>query len=138
MIFEEFKKTYNQLNKDNLYLLDNIYSHEATFIDPFKQIQNLSNIKAYFEELYENVKAIRFEFNDANSQGNVHFIAWNMFLSHPKINSGKEFCVPGVSHLKTDEKQKISFHRDYFDAGNMLYEKLPVIGSVISWIKRKL
>ena len=138
MIFEEFKETYNQLNKDNLFLLDKIYSVEATFIDPFKQIYLLSNIKAYFEALYENVDNIRFDFIDSNTQSGSHFITWNMFLTHPKINAGKEFCVPGVSHLKVDAQQKINYHRDYFDAGIMLYEKLPILGKIVTWIKHKL
>jgi hypothetical protein len=29
----------------------------------------------------------------------------------------------------------VCYHRDYFDAGEMLYENLPVVGRVIRWIK---
>ena len=28
--------------------------------------------------------------------------------------------------------------RDYFDAGNLLYEHLPVLGAAIRWLKRRL
>ncbi len=138
MIIDEFKMTYMHLSKDNLYLLDKIYSLEATFIDPFNQIKMLSNIKVYFAALYENVEKISFEFVDSNTLDGSHYITWNMHLTHPKINAGKEYCVPGISHLKTDAQQKITYHRDYFDAGIMLYEKLPVLGNIIRWIKRKL
>ncbi|HGP4674712.1 TPA: nuclear transport factor 2 family protein, partial [Vibrio cholerae O1] len=33
---------------------------------------------------------------------------------------------------------KVTYHRDYFDMGEMLYEQLPVLGQVIRAIKRRL
>ncbi|QHF41154.1 transcriptional regulator [Pseudomonas sp. S34] len=29
-------------------------------------------------------------------------------------------------------------HRDYFDAGALLYEHLPVLSRAIAWLKRRL
>ena len=47
---------------------------------------------------------------------------WTMFLKHPRLNGGlvvgsrfDAYSVPG---------QGLSYHRDYFDAGAMLYEQL--------------
>jgi hypothetical protein len=31
----------------------------------------------------------------------------------------------------------VSLHRDYWDAAEELYEKLPVVGSVMRWLKRR-
>ncbi len=35
-------------------------------------------------------------------------------------------------------RDKVYRHRDYFDAGAMLYEHLPVLGRVVSWLKRRV
>ncbi|HCW90926.1 MAG TPA: transcriptional regulator, partial [Marinobacter sp.] len=31
--------------------------------------------------------------------------------------------------------QRIGYHRDYFDAGQLLYENVPVLGRMIRWIR---
>jgi hypothetical protein len=31
----------------------------------------------------------------------------------------------------------IAFHRDYWDAAEELYEKLPAVGSLMRWLKRR-
>jgi hypothetical protein len=41
---------------------------------------------------------------------------------------GKELLVRGGSHLKLAEDGRIAWHRDYWDAAEELYEKLPVLG----------
>jgi len=138
MIIDEFKRTYLALNKDNLDLLDTLYCDNTTFIDPFNQVESLTNLKKYFSELYENVQSISFDFIDESSNTNDHYITWKMRLAHPKLNSGSEFIVDGATHLKSDESNKISYHRDYFDGASMIYERVPVIGKIIKLIKSRL
>lgn len=33
---------------------------------------------------------------------------------------------------------KVYRHRDYFDAGSLIYEHLPVLGRAIAWLKRRM
>jgi hypothetical protein len=42
----------------------------------------------------------------------------------------------GMSHVRYDAKGKVIFHQDYWDTG-AVYEKIPVMGAVIRWIKNK-
>jgi len=42
--------------------------------------------------------------------------------------------VPGVSVIHFGEK--VTAQRDYFDVGAMLYERLPLIGWLLRWVKR--
>ncbi|MEL7287824.1 MAG: nuclear transport factor 2 family protein, partial [Pseudomonadota bacterium] len=62
---------------------------------------------------------------------------WTMDLQHPKLQKGAPISVNGVSHLKFRDGQVI-YHRDYFDLGEMLYENLPLLGSVVRTIKQRL
>jgi hypothetical protein len=41
----------------------------------------------------------------------------------------------GGSHLVLDADGCITLHRDYWDAAEELYEKLPVVGRVMRWLK---
>jgi hypothetical protein len=43
----------------------------------------------------------------------------------------------GASHLVFDAASKVQIHRDYWDAAEELYEKLPWVGSLMRWLKRR-
>jgi hypothetical protein len=44
--------------------------------------------------------------------------------------------LEGISHLRFGEK--IDYHRDYFDLGQMVYEQIPLVGRIIKTIKKRL
>jgi hypothetical protein len=60
-----------------------------------------------------------------------------MTYRHPRLKQGEPILVQGCSHLLwTDDK--VFQHRDFFDAGALLYEHLPVMGRMIRWLKGRL
>ncbi len=77
-------------------------------------------------------------FGHCISQQNQYFIEWEMTVRHPKLNKGEAILVPGATLFKVDEQEKIIFHRDYFDAGVMLYEHIPLLGRLIKWVKGRI
>jgi hypothetical protein len=46
--------------------------------------------------------------------------------------------IHGATHLRFAPDGRIAYHRDYWDAANELYAKLPLIGPVMRWLRRKL
>ena len=138
MVLNQFKDIYQTLDKTNIDTIESIYADNILFSDPFHQVKGLPQLKKYFFELYLNVESIDFEFGESISQGDSFFIQWTMKLTHPKLNNKKPFDVPGATYLKVNSNSEIIYHRDYFDAGVMLYERLPLFGSLIRWIKRKI
>ena len=52
-----------------------------------------------------------------------------MSYRHPRLAGGGLIRVDGCSHLLWWDK--VYRHRDYFDAGNLLYEHLPLLGAAI-------
>ncbi|EGU32244.1 putative transcriptional regulator [Vibrio ichthyoenteri ATCC 700023] len=128
---------YQQLNKSNLYLLDDVYHRDVVFEDAAHRLEGWDELKRYFDALYRNVQRCQFDIQDLQQQGNAGFITWTMALEHPKLQRGNTIYVNGVSHLKFSDG-KVIYHRDYFDLGEMLYENLPLLGSVIRTIKQRL
>ncbi|MFT6733742.1 MAG: hypothetical protein ACJAS9_001932 [Polaribacter sp.] len=138
MIVEKFKSTYQNMNASNIESIEGLYAEEIQFTDPFHKIDGLGNLKQYFEELYQNVESVEFEFGNSLNENKQFFIEWEMTVCHPKLNKAKPILVPGGTLIKIDEFEKIIFHRDYFDAGAMLYEQIPLLGRVIKWVKQKI
>ncbi|GGE73145.1 transcriptional regulator [Streptosporangium jomthongense] len=133
-VLEEFRVLFNQLDKGNLGKLPTVYSGDIRFIDPLGSVEGIDALNHYFAGAYANVISCRFEFDDSVVQGRFATIPWLMHLRHKRIRGGREIQVAGISHLEI-EAGKICYHRDYFDAGQLLYENLPVIGGVIRWVK---
>lgn len=131
-----FIDNYSQLSTDNLELLENIYHKDITFIDPLHRVQGFDSLQRYFYGLYESLTSCCFTIEHIFEKNNDAAVYWSMSYQHPKLNSGKTVTIQGHSHI-TGENDKVIYHRDYFDAGIMLYEQVPVIGKIIQWIKAR-
>lgn len=131
---EDFRALFNKLDKGNLDKLADLYSEDIRFQDPLGTVNGLDELTHYFAGAYANVVDCRFEFGEAVVQGESAALPWVMHLRHKRIRKGREVQVQGISHLRIRDG-RVYYHRDYFDAGEMLYENLPIIGGVIRWIK---
>lgn len=129
---------FNKLDKSCTSELPEFYTADVLFIDPLHRMEGVRALERYFATLYENVTACRFTFHEQHSSGNQAFTTWTMHLTHPRLAGGHEIQVDGCSHLTFADDGRVARHRDYFDAGAMLYERLPLLGAVIRWVKRRL
>lgn len=134
-IIENFQSVYQRLNSKNISLVESIYDSEVTFIDPFHEVKGLETLAAYFRKLYRNLESCQFDFQNVYKNGSSAMITWNMKFTH-KSFANKLIEVPGSTELRFNEK--IFYHRDFFDAGKMVYENIPLIGSAIRYIKRQV
>ncbi|MFG0414609.1 nuclear transport factor 2 family protein [Pseudomonas sp. zjy_8] len=132
-----FAERFAALDEDSLDQLSELYSDDVRFQDPLHEVQGLGAVRRYFAELYANVDALHFEFHGfdqvADGEG---YLRWTMRYRHPRLRGGEEIAVAGCSHLLW--RERVYRHRDYFDAGALLYEHLPLLGGVIAWLKRRL
>ena len=132
-----FAQAFATLDKHNLHLLDSLYSKDIVFTDPLHNIQGLTALQRYFADLYSNVSQLRFDFYgfDQVAEGEG-YLRWKMSFCHPRLANGTLIRVEGCSHLMW--RDKVYHHRDYFDAGALLYENLPLMGTAIRWLKGRL
>lgn len=133
----QFARTFSELNASNLQRLGEIYSEDIRFRDPLHDVRGLSQVRSYFAELYANVSELRFDFYgfDQIAEGEG-YLRWTMSYRHPRLKKGELIRVEGCSYLLWNGK--VHQHRDYFDAGALLYENLPLMGSAIRWLKGRL
>ncbi|SUI76327.1 nuclear transport factor 2 family protein [Shewanella morhuae] len=134
-LVDNFIELYQALNKNNLHLLGQVYGDDIIFTDPMHQISGLESLTQYFAKLYENVQHIQFEIKEVQQSDSQASLFWQMQYRHPKLNRGHLISVDGMSQLKFNDK--IYFHRDYFDLGQMLYEQVPCVGGLIRLLKMR-
>ncbi len=135
---QRIEKVFNELRADNIDILDGFYAQKTLFIDPIGEHRGLKEVKAYYQGIYQGVEDIRFEFSEIISNGNHHVAVWKMILTTPNLNSGKPVILHGNSVIKFNDDGLVSYHRDYFDMGEFIYQHIPVLGSLIKYIKNRL
>lgn len=132
-----FAQTFAGLDRNNLERLDDLYSNDVHFTDPLHEVRGLPQMRVYFAELYARIDDLHFDFHGFDQVGEGEgYLRWSMSYRHPRLDSGRLIRVDGCSHLLW--RDKVYRHRDYFDAGALLYEHLPVLGQAIRWLKRRL
>jgi hypothetical protein len=132
-----FQEVFNLLDKDHLGLVAELYAPGIHFEDPIHEVKGLPALEQYFARLYEGVTSCRFEFHSAIESGDQAMLTWTMALVHGRFRAGELVRVPGASWIRHDGS-KVTFHRDYFDVGALIYERIPVLGAAIRGIKKRL
>lgn len=131
-------ETFNSFDGKNLNQLDEFYAKDIAFCDPVGEVHGIVDLKKYYEHAYGSVKSIRFDFGTIVQDGETYACPWIMTVEVKNLNSGKPYRVHGMSHLKFNENEKVNYHRDYLDVGEMVYERLPVIGFAVRKFKSLL
>ena len=128
---------FEQLSPEKLPQLELIYTPTARFKDPFNEVQGVPAIRAIFEHMFRTLDAPRFVVHDTVVQGQQCFLTWD-FIFSLKGREMPPLVVRGGSHLKLADDHRICDHRDYWDVAEELYEKLPLLGALMRWLKRRV
>ena len=69
--------------------------------------------------------------------GQQVFLTWDFCFHLRRFDTQTLQTVRGSSHLRLDELGRITMHRDYWDVAEELYEKLPLLGALMRWLKHR-
>lgn len=127
-----FIEFYESLGAKTPVALDRVYSADIEFVDPVHRMQGIEALDDYFTALMQNVESLSFRITETNTTNGTAFLQWIMSYQHPRLAAGRQIDVSGISYIRYDTK--VTYHRDYYDLGEMLYEHLPLVG----WLTRKL
>jgi len=127
---------FEGLSPADLDHLDAVYTPDARFKDPFNEVQGIPAIRDIFEHMYRSLRSPRFIILDAVGEGEQAFVTWEFHFHFLRFNPNEQ-VVRGATHLRFAADGRLQLHRDYWDAAEELYEKLPAIGSLIRWLKQQ-
>lgn len=135
---EDFCAFFNKLDNTCTEKLYEVYTDDVIFSDPLHHVEGCAALSRYFAAMYKNVEHCQFVYHTRQRQDRQAFVTWTMTFVHPKLAGGRMIKVEGCSALTFADDGRVARHRDYFDAGAMLYEHIPVMGRVIRWLKHRL
>ncbi|MFM7026705.1 MAG: nuclear transport factor 2 family protein [Limnohabitans sp.] len=128
---------FEQLTPQQLPRLTELYAENARFKDPFNDVQGTSAIERIFAHMFETLDAPHFIVTGRIAEGNQCFLVWDFRFRFKRFDSETWQTVRGSTHLVFNDVGQVTLHRDYWDAAEELYEKLPVLGGLMRWLKRR-
>ena len=128
---------FERLDPDSLKNLANIYSQEARFKDPFNDVLGVKGIESIFTHMFETLDSPRFIVTERIVQDRQCFLVWEFRFRFKRFDTESMQTIHGGSHLKFNADGKVTLHRDYWDAAEELYEKLPMVRVLMRWLKRR-
>lgn len=128
---------YQTLDSDRLSMLAEIYHPDIRLSDPVGEHQGLVVVEHYFASLLKNMRYCRFAVTQVRQFDTDALLLWRMEYAHPALQRGASQTLEGSSYLQFHDN-KVVFQRDYYDMGAMLYEKLPLLGTIIGLVKKRL
>lgn len=134
---ERIEAFFTALTPADVARMGEFYTADVTFKDPFNEVRGLPEVQRIFTHMYEALDNPRFVITGRVVDGAQCFLVWEFRFAFRNFHKGVEQVVRGGSHLQLAPDGRIASHRDYWDAAEELYEKLPLVGGLMRWLKRR-
>ena len=94
-------------------------------------------IRDIFRHMYRSLDEPHFVVTGRLVDGAQCFLVWEFRFRFKRFDTASLQTVRGASHLALADDGRIREHRDYWDAAEELYEKLPVLGRLMRWLRQR-
>ena len=128
---------FETLSPQSVAKLHMLYDAQARFKDPFNEVQGLAEIERIFRHMYVALDQPHFVISGQLVDGAQAFLTWEFRFRFKRFDTTTLQTVRGGSHVVFNEQGLVKLHRDYWDAAEELYEKLPVLGGMMRWLKQR-
>jgi hypothetical protein len=131
--FKEYYKVFAEdvIRRDTKKL----YAGDAFFKDGYKEVKGVDAIESYFVATTKAVHECTFDITDVSVHEGNYYFRWVMKLTL-KRDKNNPIEQIGMSHVRFAPDGKVVFHTDYWDT-SVVFERVPVIGSIIRWAKEQ-
>lgn len=126
---------FETLTPASLDRLADIYTEDARFADPFSDVRGLAAIRHVFEQMFRYAPDARFTLSESAWSGERWLLYWSMEFTG---RNGAPWRIDGTSRVLVADDGRVSEHLDYWDSGRQFYERLPLLGSIIRLIRRRI
>jgi len=129
---------FHGLSPESVARFPEFYSADAYFKDPFNEVRGVAAIQRIFAHMFDQVGEPRFIVTEKVVDDGGAMLVWTFNFRSARRGGGETQAIRGVSHLRFDTAGKVNYHRDYWDAAEELYMKLPVLGMLMRSLRRVL
>ena len=124
---------YETLTPQTLERIAELYAPDARFKDPFNDVAGRAAIRRVFEHMFATTQEPRFRVLARVAGEGEAFVTWTFSFRAAR----RSLEIRGATHLRFDAHGMVVEHRDYWDAAEELYAKLPLLGALMRLLGRR-
>jgi hypothetical protein len=132
-----FQAYFESLTPLTLTEIGQVYAAGARFKDPFNAVQGLNAVRRIFAHMFATTEQPRFVVLRALGDATQGYVTWD-FHFRSKGRGARNWTIHGASRLEFNAEGLVALHRDDWDAAEELYEQLPLLGTVLRGVKKRL
>jgi len=134
---EALVRFFETLTPQSLAEFPRRYAADCRFRDPFNDVRGLTALDAIFRHMFERLEAPRFIVRERVFEAPRLFLTWDFEFRFRGFRPRETQRIHGSSLITFDDAGLVAVHRDYWDAAEELYEKLPYLGALLRCLKQK-
>jgi limonene-1,2-epoxide hydrolase len=124
---------FEGLTRESVADVERYYAPDAFFKDPFNEVTGVEAVRRVLAHMFDQVAAPRFRVLERWQDAHGAMLTWTLEFRL----RGASWTIRGATHLRFAADGRISYHRDYWDAAEELYAKLPVLGALMRLLARR-
>lgn len=134
----EYAAFFEGITPERLGQLDQWFSPDARFKDPFNDVQGLEGIRRVFEHMFATCREPRFLVHDVAEREGIGYVYWDFRADVGPRKRSRKLFIRGVSRVTLATDGRVTSHVDFWDAGKYFYERLPLLGSLLRAVRSRL
>ncbi|MEM7467328.1 MAG: nuclear transport factor 2 family protein [Pseudomonadota bacterium] len=122
----------------DLTSLEEFIAQDVHFVDPFNDTHGLEHYRRIIKDMVAQLDGLAIDvLESAMVSPNRALIRWRL---SGRLSAFKDrpWEVTGCSSVAFDDDGKVNEHLDYWDSAGQLYEKFPLVGSLMRYLRHKL
>lgn len=128
---------FETLTPQSLEELPRHYAADCHFRDPFNDVRGRDAVAAVFHHMFAVLEGPHFVVRERVAEGPRVLLTWDFEFRFRSFRPDAVQRIHGASLITFDGAGLVAVHRDYWDAAEELYEKLPVVGALMRLLKRQ-
>ncbi len=128
---------FETLTPQSVASLSQFYAEDCRFKDPFNDVRGRAGLAAIFNHMFEQLDAPRFIVRERVVEAPRALLTWDFEFRFRRWQPRATQTIHGASLLTFAVTGLVAVHRDYWDAAEEFYEKLPGIGVLLRLLKRQ-
>jgi len=129
-----YHRCLGTLTLETLDALPDYVIDDVRFKDPFNDVHGADAMHRVFRHMFDNVGNVRFTVHRAVLNGDTCLMDWRF----EGLLRSKPWVFEGASVVTFATDGRVAEHIDHWDAASAFYERLPILGSLLGWIRGRL
>lgn len=136
-VLDAYKELFENIEPAQLQrAFSQVYDKNIYFKDPFNEVRGIADVTHIFKHMFATLHEPTFRIHAMAGEDKTGFLEWRFYFK--RTPSAPTLQINGMSKILINDQGKVIVHIDYWDSGEYVFRKVPIIGALNNWIASKL